>query len=168
MKKSYTSFHQSVLGEQKSLFSFALRLTLDKDRAQDLVQETTLKALDNESKFAEATNFKGWIHTIMRNIFLNNCRRQNKVVASADTMTDIVEIATETNDAHTPDSSFTVGEITEIIASFPDDYRKPFNMHVAGYKYDEISEILKMPLGTVKSHIFFTRRKLREMLKDFR
>lgn len=167
MDKRITSFHQNVIGEQKSLLSFALRLTLDKDLAQDLVQETNLKALDNEAKFTESTNFKGWIHTIMRNLFLNNCRRKNQVVSESQSMTDIMNLATEPNDAHTPDSSYTVGEITEIIASFPPNYREPFNMHMAGYKYEEIAKALKMPLGTVKSHIFFTRRKLREMLKDF-
>lgn len=168
MRRRQSTFQESVLGEQKSLFSFALKLTLDKDRAHDLVQDTTLRALKNEEKFAEPTNFKGWIHTIMRNIFLNNCRRSSHEQVVADDMTDIIALAPSTKEAHTPESSYSISEISRIIASFPEDYRKPFNMHIAGYKYEEIASMLQMPLGTVKSHIFFTRKKLREILKDYR
>jgi len=167
-KRSATSFHNRILREQQSLTSFALRLTLNKDLAHDLVQETTLKALDNEAKFTDKSNFKGWIHTIMRNIFLNNCRRQSYIASNTDFSADIVEITPDNDATHTPESSYTVAEISEIIASFPEDYSKPFNMHIAGYKYSEIAEALQMPLGTVKAHIFFTRKRLREILKDFR
>ena len=168
MGRRQSKFLENVLGEQKSLFSFALKLTLDKDRAHDLVQDTTLRALNNEDKFVESSNFKGWIYTIMRNIFLNNCRRFSHEQVMSDDSRDIVELAPCTPDSHTPDSSYSLNEIAEIIASFPEDYRRPFNMHIAGYKYEEISSMLGMPLGTVKSRIFFTRRKLREMLKDYR
>lgn len=69
------SFKSSLLGMQSNLLSFALKLTPNRDEAYDLVQDTTLKALSNEEKFAENTNFKGWMLTIMRNIFINNYRR---------------------------------------------------------------------------------------------
>ena len=68
----------------------------------------------------------------------------------------------------TPDGAYAVNEISRILAGFPADYREPFSLHVAGYKYEEIAESLNMPLGTVKSRIFFTRKKLREILKDYR
>jgi RNA polymerase sigma-70 factor (ECF subfamily) len=68
----------------------------------------------------------------------------------------------------TPDGAYAVKEISEILAGFPEDCREPFSLHVAGYKYEEISERLSMPLGTVKSRIFFTRKRLREILKDYR
>ncbi|MDE6382609.1 MAG: RNA polymerase sigma factor, partial [Muribaculaceae bacterium] len=68
----------------------------------------------------------------------------------------------------TPDGAFAASEISTILNGFPADYRRPFSMHIAGYKYEEISERLKMPLGTVKSRIFFTRKRLRELLKDYR
>lgn len=158
-----------MLDEQKSLFSFALKLTLDKDQAHDLVQDTTLQALDSEDKFREASNFKGWIHTIMRNIFLNNCRtKSRRYVSECDDLSDLVQLYPCSMKSQTPDDTYSVSEITRIISSFPEEFRKPFNMHIAGYKYDEISSILRMPLGTVKAHIFFTRKKLREILKDYR
>ncbi len=68
----------------------------------------------------------------------------------------------------TPDGAHACNEISALIAQFPADYREPFNMHVAGYKYEEIADKLGMPLGTVKARIFHTRKKLRELLKDYR
>ncbi|MDE7508976.1 MAG: RNA polymerase sigma factor, partial [Muribaculaceae bacterium] len=72
------TFKKSVLGIQGNLMSFAMKLTLNREEAQDLVQDTTLKALNNESKYAEDTNFKGWMLTIMRNIFINNYRKASR------------------------------------------------------------------------------------------
>ena len=65
-------FTQHLLSIQTELFRFAFKLTADREEANDLLQETSLKALDNEEKFTPDTNFKGWMYTIMRNIFINN------------------------------------------------------------------------------------------------
>ncbi len=164
-----TSFQASVLGMQSNLLSFALKLTLDREDAQDLVQDTTLKALNNEQKFVDDTNFKGWMLTIMRNIFINNYRKNSRENTVVDISEDSYHLnLSQDSGIQTPEGAHTVMEISEILATFPDDYREPFSMHVAGYKYDEISEKLSMPLGTVKSRIFFTRKRLREILKDYR
>lgn len=166
-KKS--SFKTSVLGMQGNLLSFALKLTLNKDEANDLVQDTTLKALNNEEKFVENTNFKGWMLTIMRNIFINNYRKATRENTVVDASEDCYHLnLSQDSGLVSPDGAFTVNEISSIIAKFPADYREPFSMHVAGYKYEEIAEKLSMPLGTVKSRIFFTRKRLREILKDYR
>ena len=61
-----------------------------------------------------------------------------------------------------------MAELREVIKKLPEEFRRPFSMHVAGYKYEEIADRLKMPLGTVKSRIFSTRKRLREYLKDYR
>ena len=164
-----SKFENSVIGMQGNLLSFALKLTMNKEEAQDLVQDTTLKALNNEEKFVENTNLKGWMLTIMRNIFINNYRksvRENTGVDRTETLYH-VNLCQDSGLA-APDGAYAVSEISAIIAKFPADYRKPFSMHVAGYKYEEISQKLDMPLGTVKSRIFFTRQKLREILKDYR
>lgn len=164
-----SSFKSSVLGMQGNLLSFALKLTLNKDEAQDLVQDTTLKALNNEEKYAENTNFKGWMLTIMRNIFINNYRKSVRENTMVDATEDLYHLnASQESGLLTPDGAYTVNEISNIIAGFPEDYRESFSMHVAGYKYEEIAERLSMPLGTVKSRIFFTRKRLREILKDYR
>ena len=72
---SNTSFRTNLLNLQSNLMSFAYQLTSDREAAADLLQDTTLKALDNEEKFTSDSNFKGWVMTIMRNIFINNYRR---------------------------------------------------------------------------------------------
>lgn len=163
------TFKTSVLGMQSNLLSFAMKLTLNRDEAQDLVQDTTLKALNNEEKFVDDANFKGWMMTIMRNIFINNYRKSARENTMVDSTEDLYHLNLKQDSGiESPDGDFTDREISTIIAGFPADYREPFNLHVAGYKYEEISAKLNMPLGTVKSRIFFTRKRLREILKDYR
>ena len=69
------SFRKDLVGVQEELLRFAYKLTTDREEANDLLQETSLKALDNEDKYTPDTNFKGWMYTIMRNIFINNYRK---------------------------------------------------------------------------------------------
>ncbi len=165
----HNAFKSSVIGMQGNLLSFALKLTTDKEEARDLVQDTTLKALNNEDKFVDNTNFKGWMLTIMRNIFINNYRKRVKENTMVDSTGDLHHLnLCQDSGLETPDGAYTVSEISQILAEFPADFRQPLSMHVAGYKYAEISEKLNMPLGTVKSRIFFTRKRLREILKDYR
>lgn len=154
---------------QPNLLSFAMKLTLDKEEARDLVQDTTLKALRNEDKYMDNTNFKGWMLTIMRNIFINNYRKANRENTVIDQTEDYAQLnLSQDSGLETPDGAFAINEISAVIAGFPRDFREPFNLHIAGYKYEEISDRLSMPLGTVKSRIFFTRKRLREILKDYR
>lgn len=169
MNQPNSEFKSHVLGMQGNLLSFAMKLTLNREEAQDLVQDTTLKALRNEDKYMENTNFKGWMLTIMRNIFINNYRKAARENTVIDQTEDCFHLnLPQQSGLETPDGAFAVGEISDVIASFPYDFREPFSLHVAGYKYEEISEKLSMPLGTVKSRIFFTRKRLREILKDYR
>ena len=163
------SFKNSVLGMQGNLLSFALKLTTNRDEAQDLVQDTTLKALKSEEKFVENTNFKGWMLTIMRNIFINNYRKSARENTMIDSSEDLFHLnLSQDSGIETPDGAYACNEITAIIQNFSVEFREPFSMHVAGYKYEEIAEKLEMPLGTVKSRIFFARKRLREMLSDYR
>lgn len=166
MKKK--SFTDDVVGMQSNLMNFAFKLTMDKDRASDLVQETTLKALDSQGKFAENVNFKGWLFTIMRNIFINNYRRNVRQSSLVDTTDNLFQISDSHASSETPDGTYAVNEISDVIAKIPAEFSKPFQMHVAGYKYEEIAEILSLPLGTVKSRIFTTRTQLKSLLKDYR
>ncbi len=162
------TFKNDVIGMQGNLMSFAFKLTSDKDKASDLVQDTTLKALDSEDKFAENVNFKGWLFTIMRNIFINNYRRSVRENTVLDTTEGLFHLNSAQEASETPDGSYTVSEISEIIQKIPQEFSKPFQMHVAGYKYEEIADQLGLPLGTVKSRIFTTRHQLRALLKDYR
>lgn len=163
-----TIFKERLLALQSNLFSFAYKLTADSEEAHDLLQDTTLKALDNESKYSDNSNFKGWLFTIMRNIFINNYRRTVRERTVIEGTEDLYQLNFQQPTNSTPEGTYAVNEISHIIDSFSEDYRKPFSMYVAGYKYEEIAEILDIPLRTVKSRIFTTRQKLRSILKDYR
>ncbi len=167
--KSNETFKQRILGLQSNLLSFAYQLTTNREQAQDLLQDTTLKALDNESKYVDNVNFKGWIFTIMRNIFINNYRQTVRKATVIDQTEDLyhLNICQDSGFAN-PEGSYAVKEINAALESFSDDYRIPFNMYVAGYKYNEIAEKMNLPLGTIKSRIFFARKSLRAQLKDYR
>jgi len=158
-----------LLDVQGDLFRFAFRLTRNRDDASDLLQETSLKVLDNYDKFEEETNFKAWAYTLMRNIFINNYRKTVREQTFVDQTENLYHLNIPQNSGlDTPEGSYTIKEITKAINSFSNEYRQPFAMHVAGYKYENIAEEMCLPLGTVKSRIFFARKRLQQVLKDYR
>lgn len=166
--KKQESFKDKLVGLQGNLLSFAYQLTSSRDEAQDLLQDTTLKALDNEEKYVDNVNFKGWIFTIMRNIFINNYRQSVRQATVVDKTEDLYHLnICQDSGIDTPEGSFAVKEISQAVSEFTDEYRIPFNLYVAGYKYHEIAEKLDLPLGTVKSRIFFARKRLRNQLQDY-
>lgn len=163
------SFRKDLLAVQEELLRFAYKLTADREEANDLLQETSLKALDNEDKFEPDTNFRGWMYTIMRNIFINNYRRVVRSSTVIDQTEDLYHLnLSQDSGLETPEGSFGANEISDAINEFPDEYRIPFSMHIAGYKYNEIAEKMNLPLGTVKSRIFFARKKLQVRFADYR
>lgn len=163
------TFLQKLLGLQNNMLSFAYSLTSSRDDAYDLMQDTTLKALDNQEKFTEETNFKGWVLTIMRNIFVNNYRRTVREATMVDT-TDNLYYLNLSHEAtlDAPEGTFHANEINDAINELPKELGKPFAMHVAGYKYEEIAAQLNVPLGTVKSRIFSARKLLQQRFADYR
>lgn len=167
--KSNKSFKDKIVGLQGNLLNFAYQLTTDKQQAADLLQDTTLKALTNEDKYVENVNFKGWLFTIMRNIFINNYRQNVRKATVIDQTEDLFHLnLSQDSGLENPEGSYAVKEISVALESFPEEYRIPFNLYVAGYKYHEIATQMDLPLGTVKSRIFFARKRLREQLKDYR
>lgn len=166
---SSKNFQTKLLDLQDNLLNFAYLLTSNRDDAYDLLQDTTLKALDNEDKYVENVNFKGWVFTIMRNLFINNYRRGVRSATVVDTTDNLYHLnLSQDSGIESPEDSYGASEISDAIKSFSDEYRIPFSMHVAGYKYNEIAEKMNLPLGTVKSRIFFARKKLQERFSDYR
>lgn len=163
------NFAQDLLSVQTELLNFAYKLTADREEANDLLQETSLKALDNEEKYTAETNFKGWIYTIMRNIFINNYRKALRDQTYVD-QTDNQYYLNQNFDIEgdSTEGSYDLKEMRRIVNALPKEYRIPFSMYVSGFKYREIADKLGLPLGTIKSRIYFTRQKLQEELKDFR
>jgi RNA polymerase sigma-70 factor (ECF subfamily) len=163
------TFAQNLLSMQTELLHFAYKLTADREEANDLLQETSLKALDNEEKYVAETNFKGWIYTIMRNIFINNYRKTLRDQTYVDNTDNqfFLNLGVDIED-DSMQGSYDLKEMRRIVNALPKEYRVPFAMYVSGFKYREIADKLNLPLGTVKSRIYFTRQRLQEDLKDFR
>ena len=164
-----TNFSNRLMDLQSNMLNFAYTLTSNRDDAYDLMQDTMLKVLSNEDKYIENTNFKGWVFTIMRNIFINNYRRVVRSATVVDRTEDLYHLnLPQDSGFETPEGSFGVNEISAAIEEFPEKYRVPFSMHVAGYKYNEIADHMGLPLGTVKSRIFFARQALQQRFADYR
>lgn len=162
-------FRRDLLEVQSELQRFAYKLTADKEEANDLLQETSLKALGNMDKYTPDTNFKGWVYTIMRNIFINNYRKEVRDQTFVDHTDNQFHINHPREfEEYSTENNYDSKEIYRVVHSLPRDYRIPFLMHISGFKYREIAEKLELPLGTVKSRIFFTRQQLQRILKDYR
>lgn len=161
-------FQQRLLGLQEHMMSFAIKLTANRDDALDLIQDTTLKVLDNQEKFVDNVNFAGWVMTVMRNIFINNYHKIVRVQTMVDQNADLYNLNI-INDSisGSPDKVYQMQEITKAIAELNDDIKIPFTLFLNGYKYHEITQKLNIPLGTIKSRIFFARKELQNKLKDF-
>lgn len=167
--KSSVNFKRELIGLQDELFRFAFKLTSDREEANDLLQETSLKALDNEEKYAPDTNFKGWMYTIMRNIFINNCRKVIREQTYVDQTENLYYLSLPQDSGFdSTEGAYDLKEMRRVVNALPFDHHLPFSMRVAGFKYREIADKLNLPIGTVKSRIFFTRQRLQEELKDFR
>jgi RNA polymerase sigma factor (sigma-70 family) len=149
------------------LLHYALKLTSDTENARDLVQETFVKALTNRNKFTQYTNFGGWVYTIMKNTFINNYRRDMKKKNTLNLDNKDFYQSQKNIDYQSPESIFNSKEIIECINTLDTEFKIPFNLFLAGFKYMEIAEEIDLPLGTVKSRIFFARQKLGKSLKHF-
>ena len=162
------SFRKDLIGVQEELLRFAYKLTADREEANDLLQETSSKALDNEEKYVPDTNFKGWMYTIMRNIFINNYRKIVRDQTFVDQTDNYYHLNLPQDSGFiSTEGAYDLKEMHRIVNALPKEYKVPFSMHVSGFKYREIADKLGLPLGTVKSRIFFTRQRLQQELKDF-
>ena len=158
-------FKTDLLGSIPSLRAFAVSLTQNADKADDLVQETLVKAWDKHESFQPGTNLKAWLFTIMRNTFINGHRRDARKRA-------VIEQVRATGPAYAVttapqnEAGLLRREIEGGLARLDPAFRHPFLLHHEGYKYEEISDQLAIPLGTVKSRIHEARRRLTHMLSE--
>ncbi|MBL0357510.1 MAG: RNA polymerase sigma factor [Chitinophagaceae bacterium] len=161
-------FNQLLLKNTEFLKPFAITLTRDNETAKDLLQETMYRALANQDKYNVGTNIKAWLYTIMRNIFINNYRRKAKQNTIFDnTSNDFLLNHNQTAIANKAETTLSYKDIQASIHSLPHIFRNPFMLYFEGYKYHEIAEMLKEPLGTIKSRIHFARKLLKEQITRF-
>ena len=158
-------FNHMLTNNTEFLKPFAITLTRDNEQAKDLFQETLYRALANREKYNSGTNIKAWLYTIMRNIFINNYRRKSKQNTIFDSTPN--EFLLNQNQGAIANEAIAVLNIKEVQAAIyglPDIFKNPFLLYFDGFKYHEIADMLKEPLGTIKSRIHFARKLLKTQL----
>ena len=161
-------FHSLVLRQTSLLKTRALNFAHNAHDANDLIQDTMLKAINSYDKFDEGTNLQGWLHTIMRNTFINNYHsvvRTNTYVIKSDEISCPNLIYSSTKNQG--EAKFIMDDIKRAMDKLPDNYYLPFTMYFEGYKYREISDYLTIPIGTVKTRIHSARILLKQNLKAY-
>ena len=156
---NHDEFREKLLTSFPGLQQYTHRLTTNSDDADDLLQETLLKALCKCDYYKCDTNFNGWLYTIMYNTFLNKSRA-SKYNSSIE-----IEHCEHLHKRIYVDCGYSYCELLSLVESLPDAYRVPFEMHAAGYKYHEIAEKLGISNGTVKSRIHTARQRLKMLLQ---
>ena len=154
-------FSQNLQSSTKQLLSFAMSLTKNNTDAEDLYQDTVFLAFKNKDKFSTGTNFTAWLKTIMRNTFINNYRKQKRFQNILAKGVGGYFFGTKSSENST-EADMNVKEIERLIGDIDDRFKTPFLMYFTGFSYDEIAAQLDLPMGTVKSRIFFARKHLKE------
>jgi len=162
-------FSYSLQKLSSSLKPFALKLTRDTDDANDLLQDTMVKAFTNKDKFTEGTNLKAWLYTIMKNTFITNYQRMVRRGTFVDTTDNLHylnsgDVLVE-NGAY---GDFAMNDIQLAIENLEAVYKTPFMMHFRGFKYHEIADKLEIPIGTVKNRIHIARKLLKDELHMYK
>ena len=158
-------FDHKIASLKETLELFTKRFTKDQEESEDLVQDTILKALTYRDKFKQNTNLKGWLYTIMRNTFINNYRRSQRVRTTLDDTKESYYLNVPDNYTfNTPDGNYEYKDINKCVNEIREDLLIPFKMHTEGYKYHEIADKLHIPIGTVKNRIFHARKEIQKKL----
>ncbi len=168
-------FDKEFMPQIDALYNFAYHLTYNDDDANDLVQETYLKAYRFIDKYIEGTNAKAWLFKILKNAFINQYRKRSKQPTKVD-FEDIVSY--HDTDESSPQNYVDLrqeifqgmmgDEITIAINSLPVDFRTVILLcDIEGFTYEEISKIVDIPIGTVRSRLHRSRNMLKEKLSSY-
>ncbi|MFA7420947.1 MAG: sigma-70 family RNA polymerase sigma factor [Melioribacteraceae bacterium] len=175
LQNKYKEFDSEVLPFTDALKSFALKMTNDTDDADDLLQDTLMKAFRFFDKFEKGTNMKAWLFQIMKNSFINNYRKTSKEPNKVD-YEDVQNFyenikAEDVKSQHYQSDAFSDvldDEITSALSKLPDDFRTiVFLSDVEGYTYEEIADFVDCPIGTVRSRLHRARKMLYSLLYDY-
>ncbi|WP_181896890.1 sigma-70 family RNA polymerase sigma factor [Corynebacterium senegalense] len=169
-------FTEEAMPLLDQLYGGALRMTRNPQDAEDLVQETYLKAFNAFDSFKQGTNLKAWLYRIMTNTYINSYRKKQRrpLETSADEITDHQLYTSSSHESTGLESaevealkSMPNSRISEALNALNEDYRMVvYYADVEGLAYKEIAEVMDIPLGTVMSRLHRGRKQLREMLKD--
>lgn len=163
------TLNNEICNHRSCLETFAMKFTNDVEDANDLVQDTIIKAIRYHEMYKQGTNLRGWLYTIMKNTFINDYRRGSKRNALIQTSEDLSSFqllgSAQTNKG---ENKFMMDDINKALAKLQPEYSGPFLRYFEGYKYHEIAEELNIPIGTVKTRIHMARQILKEQLKMYR
>jgi RNA polymerase sigma factor (sigma-70 family) len=168
-------FHDEFMPHINSMYNFGYRLTLDSDDANDLVQDTYLKAFRFIDSFERGTNAKAWLFRILKNSFINDYRKKSKEPAKVDYQeVETYYNSDEVDRQITPDlrveslQDMIGDEISNALNSLDVDFRTVIILcDLEGFKYDEMAKILDIPIGTVRSRLHRARNLLKERLSEY-
>ncbi|MEI6311848.1 MAG: sigma-70 family RNA polymerase sigma factor [Bacteroidota bacterium] len=168
-------FEEEFLPHMKALYNFAFHLTFDEENANDLVQETYLKAYRFIDSYQKGTNSKAWLFKILKNEFINNYRKKSKQPNSVDF--DSLLNYHESDDPQYVGSldlrqeifqNMMGDEVTIAVNKLPVEFKTIIILcDVEGFTYEELSKILDIPIGTVRSRLFRARNMLKEYLRKY-
>lgn len=169
-------FKREFMPHINSMYNFAFRLTMDEDDANDLVQDTYLKAFRFISSFEQGTNAKAWLFRILKNSFINDYRKRSKEPSKVDYQE--VETTYNSEEAaevdHTTDLRIETvqdmigDEVATALNSLPVDFRTVIILcDIEGFTYEEMAKILDIPIGTVRSRLHRARNLLKDKLRTY-
>jgi RNA polymerase sigma-70 factor (ECF subfamily) len=170
-------FAEEALPHLDAVYRFAIRLSGSPDEAEDLVQETFLRAFKSWDQYTRGTKAKSWLFTICRNVFLRGRERAGRheeilresAQRSMPARTPVVNPVFSSVETVDPEGDFFSAIVDErivnAIAALPEEYRTAVVLSdIEGFTYSEIAELMDVPVGTVKSRLFRGRRRLQELL----
>jgi RNA polymerase sigma factor (sigma-70 family) len=170
-----TDFENDFLPLIKQAYNFAYRLCYDEDEAKDLVQDTYIKAFRFYESFQRGTNAKAWLFRILKNTFINDYRKKSKEPAKYDYQ-EMEEYYNAEGATVEPDKALRIetvndlmgDEMTLALQSLQDDFKEIIILcDLEDFKYEEIAEILSIPVGTVRSRLHRARHALKEKIRDY-
>ncbi|RZJ81251.1 MAG: sigma-70 family RNA polymerase sigma factor [Flavobacterium sp.] len=162
------NFDSMIIPYRAKLKAYAMGFTNDEENANDLMQDTLLKAFTYFAKFKPETNFRAWLFTIMRNTFINDYRRNartQKVMSTTEEISSSQLLHSASKNQG--EQKFINADIEKALSSLPANLYDPFMRYFEGYKYHEIAEEFDMPIGTVKTRIHYARMHLKKYLKVY-
>lgn len=154
------NFRDGLLAAVPTLRAFAVSLAKNTDRADDLVQETLVKAWDKQDSFQPGTNLKAWLFTILRNEFYSQMRKRRREVEDSDG-----SITARLSVHPSQDGSSDLADFRKALALLPEDQREAIILiGASGFSYEEAAEICGCAVGTIKSRVSRARARLQEIL----
>ena len=175
-EEQYRVFDKEFMPHIDSMYNFAFRLTNDEDDANDLVQDTYLKAYRFINSFQEGTNAKAWLFRILKNSFINDYRKKSKEPSKVDYQ-EVEAVYNSNEDAEFESTSdlrieavqdLLGDEVAMALNGLPVDFSTVIILcDIDGFTYEEMAKILDIPIGTVRSRLHRARNLLKEKLRSY-